>query len=130
MTALVPTKLSIVFFYRRLSTSTPLCIGLWLLGGWVVVTSVAGDLLVIFNCAQLPTVNIGAHCVDYKTAVLSYGGQDVLINLILLCWPIQFLGGLEMDRVRIAHLVGVFALGGLYVNDIPPFNAHLGRCLP
>lgn len=128
MTALVPAKLSIIFLYRRLSTSASLCIALWLLSIWVVVTSIAGDLLVAFNCAQLPTVNIGAHCVDYKAAILSYGAQDVLTNLVLLCWPIQFLWGLEMDRIRIAHLVGVFALGGLYVNAIPLFIAYSRPC--
>ncbi len=77
--------------------------------------------MVIFNCAESPRIRIGTHCINYRIAVLSYGGQDVLTNLVLLCWPLHFLWGLKLDRPRKAHLVGVFALGGLYVNTVSSF---------
>ena len=113
ITSLIPLKLSIIFFYRRLSTAAPHSITLWVLGIWVVVMGVAGDLTAIFSCAEVPTINVGAHCVNYEVATFVHGGQDVLMNLVLLCWPMPFLWGTKMDRIRKFHLIGVFALGGL-----------------
>ncbi len=111
ITSLVPLKLSIIFFYYQFATTTLQSRTLWLLGTWVIGMGLAGDITTLLNCADAPIINLGAHCVSYKAAVLSHGGQDALSNLILLCWPVPFTWGSKMSRTRKFHLLVVFAVG-------------------
>ena len=118
-TSLISTKMSILLQYRRVFSTTPrmrlacnLLIGfLALYGTWTIISAWA-------NCIPVkkfwdPTV--AGFCFNKEALWFSNSAIHILTDLLILIYPMPVIKSLQLPSRQKIALMGVFALGGLYV---------------
>lgn len=92
--ALGITKLSILFFYRRLFRGSKFNIISWILIGITVVWLTAFEFAAIFDCNTTFWANWGTirdlktNCDDSFSELVAYSISDVIIDIFILILPI------------------------------------------
>lgn len=122
-TSLITTKMSILFQYRRVFSTTPrmrlacnLLIGfLAVYGTWTIVSAWA-------NCVPIakfwdPT--IAGFCFDKEALWFSNSAIHIVTDLLILIYPMPVIQSLQLPSRQKYALMAVFALGGLYVSTCP-----------
>lgn len=129
-TSLIVTKMSILLQYRRVFDTPRMRLACNLLisflaiyGTWTVISAWA-------NCVPLakfwdPTVP--GFCFDKRALWFSNSAIHILTDLLILIYPMPVLSSLQLPKRQKFALMGVFALGGLYVPSFhslsqPPTN--------
>lgn len=72
----------------------------------------------IFGCTPIRsywTHEPGYHCADQKIAWLSHAAANITLDFIIILLPMPVVGKLNLPRKQKIVLMGVFALGLLYV---------------
>ncbi|MCJ1486508.1 hypothetical protein MMC06_006685 [Schaereria dolodes] len=122
-TAYVPigiTKLSILFFYRRIFRGTAFNIVTWTTIGLVASWIVAFFFATIFGWTPVQLSlhdpnNPDVHCIDSISFFYGGAGSDVLIDFIILAMPAPFLWRLHMCTSRKIGVMCMFLLGTLTI---------------
>ena len=111
------TKLSILFFYRRIFPSRQFALIEIILGSVMIGWWLSLVFAVIFSCHPVnyfwnKSVPNG-HCINEN--ILAYGvtAVNIVTDLAVLCLPIPWLWTLQMPLSRKLGLIGIFCLGGL-----------------
>lgn len=113
---IVTTKISILFFYRRLFPQT------WFKNclfatGTVLVMSLLGQVPTdIFQCVPIRSgwsPNVKGTCIDFGAATLATGIINVVTDLILITLPIPVIWNLKTSAQNRWLLILTFMAGGL-----------------
>lgn len=118
--ALMTTKISILLLYRRIFTSDKFHRVLWCVGGFVLAFAITAIFLQIFQCTPIEAIwytNIERHCVDISASYIAMGTINIVTDVAILCLPMPQLWQLQMSRTRKVQMIGMFLLGGLYVDS-------------
>lgn len=118
-TSLISTKMSILLQYRRVFSTTPrmrlacnLLIGfLAIYGTWTIISAWA-------NCVPLKKFwdpSVPGFCFNKEALWFSNSAIHILTDLLILIYPMPVIRSLQLPSRQKFALMGVFALGGLYV---------------
>jgi hypothetical protein len=87
-----------------------------LYGTWTVVSAWA-------NCVPLAKFwddTIPGFCFDKEALWFSNSAIHILTDILILIYPMPVLKSLQLPKRQKVALMGVFALGGLYVHQYQP----------
>ena len=111
------TKLSILFFYRRIFPSRrfallAIFIGCIMIGWWLSLI-----FAVIFSCQPVnyfwnKSIRNG-HCINENALAYGITGVNIVTDLAVLCLPLPWLWTLQIPLSRKLSLIGIFGLGSL-----------------
>jgi hypothetical protein len=115
------TKLSILFMYNRLFSSSPnfrtqvLVVGFLVIAFWIGCT--VANLL---NCIPLKfdwidSLDDPRHCFNYNIFWMASGAVEAVIDVLIIIMPMRIILTLNLDRGKKIALAAVFLLGVLYV---------------
>jgi len=114
------TKLSVLFFYRRIFTVTPgFKMTLAVTGIFVILWWLGGLLAVIFSCIPVQGFwdhSIAAKCEYQFGFFIGQAVPNIILDFVLLLLPLRSLLSLRMRRQQKMALLGVFLLG--YLNPV------------
>lgn len=119
--ALMTTKFSILFLYRRIFTSHRFHIVLWCVGAFVLAFAITAVFLQIFQCVPVEAIwytNLERRCVNISADYIAMGTINIVTDVVILCLPMPQLWRLQMSRTHKMQLMGMFLLGSLYVSFI------------
>ncbi|KAI4146133.1 MAG: hypothetical protein LQ340_006034 [Diploschistes diacapsis] len=111
------TKLSVIFFYRRIFVGIVFNIASWTLITIVLLWSVGYFFANLFECkpieANWVANGVSSTCVDELTMYISESWTDVFTDVLILSLPLPMIWKLHMTTARKLALCGVFLLGAL-----------------
>lgn len=129
--SLACTKYSILFQYLRIFPSRPFRIASYTVMGVVATYSSWAIVSGFVNCvpvAKFWNRSIEGNCLSFEALWFFNAAMNIATDLTLLIMPMPLLSQLKLPRTQKIALVGVFAIGGLYVPSIL-FIRNWG-CLP
>jgi len=118
-------KFSCLLFYSRVFTirDRTFRLGLWTLGtivaSWVIFCVVS----TIFQCTPIHKAwepLVPGHCLNSYKWWSSSSISNIIIDVLILLWPMPQIWKLQMGRGRVALLFGVFTAGYWYVHGYGP----------
>lgn len=117
--AITLIKLSMLCFYLRLFVNRSMRIATKATIAFVVIWSTANILQIFLICRPFsktydPTVTEGS-CGDQVGSFIALGASNAVTDMVILLLPMSTVLGLKMADKTKAALVGVFAVGLLYV---------------
>jgi hypothetical protein len=117
--AVAPTKISVLFFYRRIFT------GVWFnrLSLTLILLSIAWAITFFFaNLFQCLPISAswyafgrGDHCISEIPMYLAQAYSDVIVDFFILVLPVPWIWGLHMKRRTKVAITGLFLLGALTI---------------
>lgn len=84
---------------------------------WTVFSS-------IFGCKPIQafwTLEQPFNCLDQYVVWFFNGGMNILTDFTIMILPMPVIRGLNLPRRQKQALIGIFAIGGLYVTHFPSF---------
>ena len=109
-------KISLLCLYRRIFTTktfrrNSLLLGLLAVGYWV-----ASTLGSIFQCSPVQAAYVGSlsgRCINYAAFFFGFEIVNCLLDILLLCLPLQVIQTLQMSTSKKVQLSFIFVLGSL-----------------
>lgn len=126
--AIGAVKISTLLLFARIFPDRKFQRVLWAVGIFVSMYSVALVITAIFQCRPIRGAwdsTINADCVQIKKVLMSIGGLNVLTDFLLLYAPVPQLWKLQIPRDTKYQLIGIFSIGGLFVDHSPRIEASL-----
>ena len=111
-------KISILCLYRRIFTTQSFRRNSLLTGAVVVAYWFSGTIGVIFYCSPVKAAydpRVPARCIDFAAFFLAYEIVNCILDIVMLCLPIQVIRDLHMPTARKVQLSFIFFLGSLSV---------------
>ena len=118
------SKLSIIFFYRRIFQIKPLFnIISWTLIALTAIFTVSFTIAVAFQCKShfstswsfASLSDLDTQCMNTVAELIAFSVFDVALDLAILSQPIPLIMGLQMNKRRKLTLLGIFGLGSLSI---------------
>lgn len=83
-------------------------------------------IISVFDCTPIPffwdkTIK-GGHCVDFGAMWFSHASVNIAFDLIIVILPMPVINSLKLPRRQKIALMGIFALGALYVTSLTQWN--------
>lgn len=131
-TSLLVTKMSILFQYRRVFSTPRMRLACNLLIAFLAVYGTWTVLSAWANCVPLAKFwdpSVPGFCFDKKALWFSNSAIHILTDLLILIYPMPVLKSLQLPRKQKFALMGVFALGGLYVSKNMAFYLLTSRVI-
>lgn len=113
---MITVKFSILLLYHRIFPGTKFKVILWAVAVFVSCYTVAGTLVVIFQCVPVRSdwdPSIKPDCVNLDAELIAIGVLNSLTDLLILGLPTPFLWRLHSSLAHKIQLAGMFSLGGL-----------------
>ncbi|MCJ1246815.1 hypothetical protein MMC30_004024 [Trapelia coarctata] len=113
---MTPTKLSVLFLYRRIFTTRTFHLIALAVIAIVIAWCIGGLLPTIFQCRPLPAAwdsNVQGQCVDVPKLFLAGTVANLLTDVLILCLPLRVIWKLKLslrDRITVS---GIFLVGGI-----------------
>lgn len=127
--AIASVKISTLLLYSRIFPSRQFRILLHTVGIFVVTYSGIMVLGAIFQCVPIRggwDTTVKAKCIKINLLWMIMAGMNVLTDLVLLCAPLPTLWGLQMQRALRLQVMGIFCVGGLYV-EVASFHLSAAK---
>lgn len=116
--SLACTKYSILFQYLRIFPSKAFRIACFVMMGVVASYSSWAIVSGFVNCVPIAKFwdrSIKGNCLSFEALWFFNASMNIATDLSLLVMPMPLLSQLQLPRTQKIALVGVFAIGGLYV---------------
>ncbi|MCJ1445491.1 MAG: hypothetical protein MMC23_005996 [Stictis urceolatum] len=111
-------KLSVLFFYRRIFSTSKTKIPAYVLGALIILWEVAAIPMIVFSCVPADKfwnrLRPG-HCQDLTNQVLGTAVPNVVLDLALLIFPIPLILGLQLPRPQKIAIGCIFMVGGFVI---------------
>ena len=112
------TKLSILFLYRRIFRGRVFGILSSVLGWLIAAFIIAFFFEGMFQCKPISSnwgspMDMMANCVDQTPSFISFTLVDLILDALLLCFPLPLVMKLQMPTARKLAVMGMFMLGAL-----------------
>ena len=112
-------KLSVLFFYRRISKGAAFSLVDWVAIGLASTWGIAFFFVILFECVPVgpsfthPAGGPGIHCINQVAAYQAMFISDVIIDFLVLAIPSPFIWRLHMSIRQKIEMSTAFGLGGL-----------------
>ena len=116
--SLASTKFSILFQYLRIFPAKMFRIACWVVMAIVALYSSWAIVSGFVNCVPVAKFwdrSIPGNCLSFEALWFFNASMNIATDLALLIMPMPLLSQLQLPRTQKFALVGVFAIGGLYV---------------
>lgn len=117
--AISSVKISTLLLFGRIFPGRQFHRILWAVGIFVATYSAIQMLCAIFQCRPIRAAwetSIKGQCIEINLVFMVLGGMNVLTDLIILFAPLPMVWGLQMQKAMKLQLMGIFSVGGLYVD--------------
>ena len=113
--AMITVKFSILLLYHRIFQNRKFKRLLWAVAAFVLLYTIAGTLVVIFQCAPVhadwDSVK-NRRCVDLDAELIAIGVLNSVTDFVILSLPVPLLWRLHNSLAHKIQLAGIFSLGG------------------
>lgn len=116
--SLACTKFSILFQYLRIFPLHPFRLICYIMMGIVATYSSWAIVTGYVNCvpvAKFWNHDLPGHCLNFEAIWFFNATMNIVTDLALLSMPMPMLSQLRLPRMQKIALIGVFAIGNLYV---------------
>jgi hypothetical protein len=116
--SLITTKASILLQYKRVFSTPRMRLTCYCLIGFLGIWGTWTFISAWLNCipvAKFWNDSLEGHCLNKKALWFSNSGIHIFTDIVLLVFPMPVLKSLQLPRRQKLALMGVFALGALYV---------------
>ena len=116
-------KLSLLFLYRRIFHGTIFNITTWVLIGLTIAWTLSFFLALLLQCVPVTISTVtgsksaSSHCIDQIPVTFAVTSSGTVMDFLILLVPIPNVWKLQMPLRNKLALVGIFAIGFLYVLD-------------
>ena len=120
--SLACSKFSILFLYLRIFPGRAFRIACYVVGLIVALYSTWAFVSGYLNCVPVAKFwdrSIPGHCLSFEALWFFNASMNIATDLTLLLMPMPLLSQLQLPRLQKLALIGVFAIGILYVSWTP-----------
>lgn len=116
---LLVVKDSILYQYLRFFVTKSYRRAAW---GLIIFITTVGFVMILTSCVSCLPIPYywdrsvkGGHCIDLMAFWFSFSSFNIVTDLAVWLLPMPVLKNLQLPRKQKMSLIGVFALGGLYI---------------
>jgi len=111
------TKLSILFFYLRLSPYQSFRISVWIVAAVIVIYSLLGSFAFLYNCRPIAkhwdkTIR-GGSCIGVTKILMTHNILNLATDVAMLVLPVVLVNKLQLPTKQKVAVAGIFMTGTL-----------------
>ena len=113
-------KISILLFYRRIFTTKQFRQRTNIIGALVVAWLIVNNLTAALQCRPVRKawdIEIPGHCFSAISYITGVHATNLTLDIVILALPVSAVWRLQMSFAKKISVIGIFLLGGLYVQS-------------
>lgn len=114
--AIVALKISVLLLYHRIFPGKVIRNTLLGMAAFILSWGLVGFFTSLFNCYPISSswdTTKPGHCIDYGLATLIFGILNIIIDIVMLAYPLPLVWRLNMTKRRKVYLSLAFISGGI-----------------